>query len=1349
MVKNNMKKHRIYGFLSIFTMILVSCGFKGENKETVWSKWHDNGDGTHSRHDLNDITIIQTEPHTFSLKQVLVEATDVTPGKEVYKCDLCGATENRDVAPTGHYVFNQEVVDDKYLYERCSEHSAIYYKSSIEGAYGNPDYLFEHSDIDEDYTEVEYIESDGTQYVDTGVANISDYVVSYNNEMKMQYIPTSYQQVEYLKSDGKSFIDTGFYPNEKTAIEVDGDRNETVYSLYGTGHAYNLTGSGSTQYYYYWKHNSACYTPEGTRRAIYKQDGPACYLNGEQIYKFPDATFQETDSIYLFGRNSNGQLNDSGEVIIYYAKIWDNGVLSRHFIPCYEKATYDFGMYDLVTQTFFKNKGGGSFTKGEEVYQSQELRVPIGYTELEYIEATGSQCIDLGYTFESGAKYPIICEFECSVDECEHVNNPIGGCGNESWVEPVMLNFANNQLEFGTGEYFPSGSFVPKQKYSYKFYSEDGYQYWNQNGVLVATRNHEAVYNDTHFYLFRMNKSFFKGKLYSFKLTSNNRIVRDLFPVRRSEDDAIGLYDRINDVFYENIGTGTFGAGPSVSFASSTRLPLGFVELDYIEFSGTQYLNTGVIPSENLSTEIEITPNEGYMEEMAIFGADWTFNGYFLMIFDNNLRFQSRNYKVDVPTFTKNGKNTLKTYSRSLREQIFNVNGVDYTGDFEQSEVPDSTNEITIGKVTDHPHIDEPHFKLHSFKMYEGTNNIRNFVPCYREEDNEVGLFDIAENEFYENIGTGEFGKGPIKGTLNNRLPSSYQEVEYIESDGHQRINSGIYLNTSDVVDSSGTYYFLEGKSMAYMGANCYTQTSAPLECPAQTKVKLDIHYENFVSTFVANGQTQKVWNWQNTIPNNTMVGVFALGNPNGEWWVGENPKVKLYDHSLVVNGQKVRDFVPCFRKSDDEIGLYDLVSGQFFINEGEGTFTKGENINSGIFYEDFSDIERHSLPESYHQLAYVKSYGSVQISTGIKGKAKLELKGTFSKVNKNQVMGYFVEPLLCFGVGQDNKYIGTEITCGNKDEITYDYGYSDENKVSFSVNGNELVNSALTVSPDSSDIKLFAINETNRCYFKFYEAKIYQNGSLVRHFIPAKDIYQKISGLYDLVEGKFYESETNASLEGGSDLDLPANTSNINMFISRFSNEKITKAEQIKNCKIYNSNNELFREYVPVIRNNDGKPGFFEIKQKKFYIANFGNEFTYGEKLGHHFNEGVVESSPTHNSNGSICYTCSICGRKVHEKVDRLSYKVDFVVPSFVRTIRIFSEVDPTKYDESLVGYTRNQFTFNYSKSDAMIYFEVMLTEDCEYVVIASNGKVEHIEGNRYKVTGIMSDCVITINKK
>ena len=50
-------------------------------------------------------------------------------------------------------------------------------------------------------------------------------------------------------------------------------------------------------------------------------------------------------------------------------------------------------------------------------------------------------------------------------------------------------------------------------------------------------------------------------KLYSFKLWDGDNLIRDMTPVKRNYDGAIGMYDAVNKKFYANAGTGTFIGG--------------------------------------------------------------------------------------------------------------------------------------------------------------------------------------------------------------------------------------------------------------------------------------------------------------------------------------------------------------------------------------------------------------------------------------------------------------------------------------------------------------------------------------------------------------------------------------------------------------------------------------------------------------------------------------------------------------------------------------------------------------------------------------------------------------------
>ena len=55
------------------------------------------------------------------------------------------------------------------------------------------------------------------------------------------------------------------------------------------------------------------------------------------------------------------------------------------------------------------------------------------------------------------------------------------------------------------------------------------------------------------------------AKLYSCKIYDNGTLIRDFVPAKRMSDNVYGLWDKVNEVLYENAGTGTFTGGPAVN----------------------------------------------------------------------------------------------------------------------------------------------------------------------------------------------------------------------------------------------------------------------------------------------------------------------------------------------------------------------------------------------------------------------------------------------------------------------------------------------------------------------------------------------------------------------------------------------------------------------------------------------------------------------------------------------------------------------------------------------------------------------------------------------------------------
>lgn len=53
----------------------------------------------------------------------------------------------------------------------------------------------------------------------------------------------------------------------------------------------------------------------------------------------------------------------------------------------------------------------------------------------------------------------------------------------------------------------------------------------------------------------------------------------------------------------------------------------------------------------------------------------------------------------------------------------------------------------------------------------------------------------------------------------------------------------------------------------------------------------------------------------------------------------------KIYSASYYADGELTCDLMPCYRKADGVIGMYDRVHGKFYTNAGTGTFVKGADV--------------------------------------------------------------------------------------------------------------------------------------------------------------------------------------------------------------------------------------------------------------------------------------------------------------------------------------------------------------------------------------------------------------------
>lgn len=191
------------------------------------------------------------------------------------------------------------------------------------------------------------------------------------------------------------------------------------------------------------------------------------------------------------------------------------------------------------------------------------------------------------------------------------------------------------------------------------------------------------------------------------------------------------------------------------------------------------------------------------------------------------------------------------------------------------------------------------------------------------------------------------------------RIPSEYQEVEYIESTGSQYIDTGIIptLKTKAHVIFSPTWKSSVGyfgarldpyrfscttfSSQAYLGLNVSKNTWTSNRVPLTIHTIYDCELENGCSKI--NGveyaeTTLDDSKWSSNVGNFILSGLNASGNR-------DNTNAKWYLCEMWENNIPIRRLIPCYRKSSGEIGMYDTVSKQFYTNSGTGTFLKGNDV--------------------------------------------------------------------------------------------------------------------------------------------------------------------------------------------------------------------------------------------------------------------------------------------------------------------------------------------------------------------------------------------------------------------
>lgn len=187
----------------------------------------------------------------------------------------------------------------------------------------------------------------------------------------------AYTQLAYIESSGTQYIDTGFSNNQNTRIALKAQAADmsTTCWLFG-GRISNTSATMGL----FWYTNTSAWTADyngNTQRSQFPgvgQTDPLSVdfdkntLNINGITKtFTPEQFQSIYPIALFAVNTAGTISGYIQAKLYACQIYDNGELIRSFVPCRREADGAVGLYDQANGIFYANAGTGGFAAGPAV----------------------------------------------------------------------------------------------------------------------------------------------------------------------------------------------------------------------------------------------------------------------------------------------------------------------------------------------------------------------------------------------------------------------------------------------------------------------------------------------------------------------------------------------------------------------------------------------------------------------------------------------------------------------------------------------------------------------------------------------------------------------------------------------------------------------------------------------------------------------------------------------------------------------------------------------------------------------------------------------------------------------
>lgn len=620
-------------------------------------------------------------------------------------------------------------------------------------------------------------------------------------------LPSGYTQVDYIESDCTAPISTGFIAHGGATVTADFQVVEKTYGF-------------ETVIFSHWSDYCkirAIVTTDNQFQTTYNSSTYATFSQTSDIYARTVVTSSSIDgyggygdgTIKIFNQDSGN--NRNGTVRLYSLKIYAWGELAVDLVPCKQNSTNKLGLYDMVNNIFCTGSS-----------------VPSGYERVKYITSNGTQYINTGYTAVNSTGFAIKFTPMNVVGTSDYGSIFGASASSNNYNQAYYMETWTNDTKKGvfkrhTTTYDP----LIERNYTLNIGHSAVTNTLERNDKTRVTINSTSYTSYGPQFLFSQNRggaAVDKAtmSLYLMRYYEGNSVVREYIPCVRISDDVSGLYETIQGQFYtdehgdafivgyqfknnmrladysygnvvsgpdaarevKHVYVGTSGIAKQVSkayigvngvaqliFRDDVVIPYEYQQVEYIEGTGTQYINTGIaLDVDYMAIEITaaITSNE-YSADSVVMGCYGGSTQRLYVMVKGGSDSAKRKIRLGIGKgyFTDSAKvdTNRHTWMVDMKNLKAYIDGTSKAKNSSSAYSKGTNSNAVIGILCGTNENGEWSYaptkaKVYNAKIYRSDSLIHDYYPCFRKADNVIGFYDKMAKEFVTNAGTGTFGKG-------------------------------------------------------------------------------------------------------------------------------------------------------------------------------------------------------------------------------------------------------------------------------------------------------------------------------------------------------------------------------------------------------------------------------------------------------------------------------------------------------------------------------------------------------------------------------------------------------------